>query len=141
MSGCAVLADPALFVPTGAERDTRNCAWQGPRPSRVECALLYCGCYALQYCAHDKAIVKHLQNILGKAWLGAHTNVRELIVKYRGEPSKLKPATSLSGFDPENAPAATGVATPGSLAEIAEAIQQVAEEQEMPRAQEAAFHV
>lgn len=136
MSGCGVLADPALFVPTGVERDTRQCAWQGPRPSRVECALLYCERYARQYCAHDKAIVKHLQNILGRAWLGAHTNVRELIVKYRGEANDVKPATSSSCFDLEGSPAATGVAMPGSLAEIAEAIQRVVEEQEQPRPQE-----
>jgi len=87
MSGCGVLADPALFLPASAtaEEAAVECgvpSRQGARPSRVECALLYCEDYALQYCAHDKAIVKHLQSILGKAWLGAHCDVREMIVRY-----------------------------------------------------------
>ena len=85
MSGCGVLADPALFLPATVEEAAADCALptrQGARPSRVDCALLYCENYALQYCAHDKAIVKHLQSILGKAWLGAHSDVREMIVRH-----------------------------------------------------------
>ena len=86
MSGCGVLADPALFLPATAEAAAAvECgapSRQGARPSRVDCALLYCEDYALQYCAHDKAIVKHLQSILGKAWLGAHSDAREMIVRY-----------------------------------------------------------
>jgi tRNA-dihydrouridine synthase len=120
MSGCGVLADPALFLAeqqekrvlgqseeeetrpaggvTAAAEDQQPAAddrewcgvsrrWRGPRPSRVECALLYCEGYALQYSAHHKAVVKHLQSILGRAWLGVHAGVRQLIVNYRGEPA------------------------------------------------------
>lgn len=114
MSGCGVLADPALFLPAGTEA----------RPGRVECALLYCERYALQYCAHEKAIVKHLQSILGRAWLSAHSDVRELIVKYRGEPEKSESSEIPDGYHVENnAPVANAIAiVAGSLAEITEAV-------------------
>jgi tRNA-dihydrouridine synthase len=130
MSGCGVLADPALFWPAAVEKAAVNCAlssWQGARPSRVECALLYCEHYALQYCAHDKAIVKHLQSILGKAWLGTHSDVRELIVKYRGEPEKSESVEiSDSCVVETEAPATNVVAVVGSLAEIIEAVRRAA---------------
>ena len=39
-----------------------------------------------QYGAHDKAVVKHLQAMLGRAWLGGQPAVRALVTAYRGEP-------------------------------------------------------
>ena len=70
MSGCGVLASPSLFV--------------GGRLTSVESALLYID-YATRYSAHPKAIVKHLQTILGRGWLAEHAQIRALVVAYRGE--------------------------------------------------------
>jgi tRNA-dihydrouridine synthase len=138
MSGCGVLADPALFLAEQQEKrvlgqseeeETRpaggvtaaaedqqpavddRCGvsrrWRGPRPSRVRCALLYCEGYALQYSAHHKAVVKHLQSILGRAWLGVHAGVRQLIVNYRGEPAAATAAAPTAATAATVAAAAT----------------------------------
>lgn len=98
MAGCGVLVDPSLFAP--AEK----------RLGRIDAALLYCESYALQYAAHEKAIVKHLQSILGSTWLGHHPDVRTLVTKYRGEAA----ATAQSTVE--------GAAARSSLAEIVAAI-------------------
>ena len=70
MSGCGVLAEPSLFV--------------GGRLSSVESAIQYID-HATRYSAHPKAIVKHLQTILGRGWLAEHAQIRTLVVAYRGE--------------------------------------------------------
>eukprot|EP01047_Picozoa_sp_COSAG01_P079219 COSAG01_NODE_14939_length_1393_cov_1.588099_2_plen_166_part_01 len=74
---------------------------------RLGLALRYCEAFAPRYGAHPRAVVKHLQAMLGSTWLARHPALRAAIVRYRGEADAAAAAAAAAMRRPsvEEAPA------------------------------------